>query len=98
MDKMLILWKPDPLSGVWMEEVNIRLVCPCVLACTYLCVPFELQQLRMRTACVIKLVQIKSNGCPVEMPSSLSQAQLTVISLHFHKYTGVLTCKIVLAL
>ena len=22
MDKTVVLWKPDPVSGVWMEEVN----------------------------------------------------------------------------
>ena len=82
MDKTLILWKPDPLSGVWMEEVNIKLVC------TYLCVCLlNLQQLRVHTACVIKLLQKKN---AVAMAAQLkcrlpfSQTQLTVFSLHLH--------------
>ena len=23
IDKTIILWKPDPMSGVWMEEVKL---------------------------------------------------------------------------
>ena len=94
MDKTLILWKPDRLSGVWMEEVNINScclvylrvhICVCLLNCSsYVCIQYV-----SKSCCHVKRDAVAMAARLKCCLPFLQTHRANHVCLHLQEYTSV---------